>query len=88
VRPLDSPQRIEIVGSYPAGAPESDDLEPSVPDPEHYAGDVLLRALGDAGITVAGGVRDGVAPRSAHVFWRLESGAMPQLLLGVLAAER
>jgi len=80
VRPLDSPQRIEIIGSYPAGAPESDDLEPSVPDPGLYAGDVLLRALGDAGITVAGGVRDGVAPRSARVFWRLESAAMPQLL--------
>jgi D-alanyl-D-alanine carboxypeptidase/D-alanyl-D-alanine-endopeptidase (penicillin-binding protein 4) len=80
VRPLDSPQRIEIVGSYPAGAPESDDLEPSVPDPQIYAGDVLLRALGDAGITVAGGVRDGVAPRSARVLWRLESAAMPQLL--------
>jgi len=80
VRPLDSPQRIEIIGSYPAGAPESDDLEPSVPDPELYAGDVLLRALGGAGITVAGGVRDGVAPRSARVFWRLESAAMPQLL--------
>jgi D-alanyl-D-alanine carboxypeptidase/D-alanyl-D-alanine-endopeptidase (penicillin-binding protein 4) len=80
VRSLDSPQRIEIVGSYPAGAPESDDLEPSVPDPERYAGDVLLRALGDAGITVAGGVHDGVAPRGARVFWRLESAAMPQLL--------
>jgi D-alanyl-D-alanine carboxypeptidase/D-alanyl-D-alanine-endopeptidase (penicillin-binding protein 4) len=80
VRPPDSPQRIEIVGSFPAGAPESDDLVPSVPDPELYAGDVLLRALGDAGITVAGGVRSGVAPRGAGVFWRLESAAMPQLL--------
>jgi D-alanyl-D-alanine carboxypeptidase/D-alanyl-D-alanine-endopeptidase (penicillin-binding protein 4) len=80
VRTLDSPQRIEIVGSYPAGAPESDDLEPSVPDPEIYAGDVLLRALADVGITVSGGVRDGVAPRSAPIFWRLESAAMPQLL--------
>lgn len=80
VRALDSPQRIEIVGSYPAGAPESDDLEPSVPDPQIYAGDVLLRALGDVGITVAGGLRDGVTPRSARVFWRLESAAMPQLL--------
>ncbi|HLY04000.1 MAG TPA: D-alanyl-D-alanine carboxypeptidase/D-alanyl-D-alanine-endopeptidase [Candidatus Cybelea sp.] len=79
VRPLGS-QRIEIVGSYPAGAPESDDLEPSVPDPALYAGDVLLRALGDAGISVAGGVRGGVAPRSASVLWRLESAAMPQLL--------
>ncbi|MGC9990856.1 MAG: D-alanyl-D-alanine carboxypeptidase/D-alanyl-D-alanine-endopeptidase [Candidatus Cybelea sp.] len=79
VRSLGS-QRIEIVGSYPAGAPESDDLEPSVPDPELYAGDVLLRALGDVGITVAGGVRDGVAPRSARLLWRLESAAMPQLL--------
>jgi D-alanyl-D-alanine carboxypeptidase/D-alanyl-D-alanine-endopeptidase (penicillin-binding protein 4) len=73
-------QRIDIVGSYPAGAPESDDLEPSVPDPEMYAGDVLLRALGDAGITVAGGVRSGVAPPSARVLWRLKSAAMPQLL--------
>jgi D-alanyl-D-alanine carboxypeptidase/D-alanyl-D-alanine-endopeptidase (penicillin-binding protein 4) len=73
-------QRIEIVGSYPAGAPESDDLEPSVPDPAMYAGDVLLRALGDAGVTVAGGVRSGVAPPSARVLWRLESAAMPQLL--------
>jgi D-alanyl-D-alanine carboxypeptidase/D-alanyl-D-alanine-endopeptidase (penicillin-binding protein 4) len=80
VRPIDSPQRIEIVGSYPAGAPESDDLEPSVPDPEIYAGDVLLRALGDAGIIVAGGVRDGVAPHDARVFWRLESASMAQLL--------
>ncbi len=80
VRALDSPQRIEIVGSYPAGAPESDDLEPSVPDPELYAGDVLLRAFGGVGITVAGGVRSGVAPRSAGVFWRLESAAMPELL--------
>jgi D-alanyl-D-alanine carboxypeptidase/D-alanyl-D-alanine-endopeptidase (penicillin-binding protein 4) len=79
VRPLGS-QSIEIVGSYPAGAPESDDLEPSVQDPEMYAGDVLLRALGAAGITVAGGVRDGIAPRSARVLWRLESAAMPQLL--------
>lgn len=80
VRPPDSPQTIEIVGSYPAGAPESDDLEPSVPDPQAYAGDVLLRALTAAGITVAGGVRSGVAPRSARVFWRLESVPMPQLL--------
>jgi D-alanyl-D-alanine carboxypeptidase/D-alanyl-D-alanine-endopeptidase (penicillin-binding protein 4) len=80
VRPLDSPQTIEIVGSYPAGAPESDDLEPSVPDPQSYAGDVLLRALGDAGITVAGGVRDGVTSRSAGVLWRHESAPMPQLL--------
>ncbi len=79
VRSLGS-QTIDVVGNYPAGAPESDDLEPSVPDPDLYAGDVLLRAFGDAGITVAGGVRTGVAPRSAGVVWRLESAAMPQLL--------
>ncbi len=79
VRSLGS-QTIEIVGSYPAGAPESDDLEPSVPDPALYAGDVLLRALGDAGITVAGGVRIGTAPPDARVLWRLESPPMPQLL--------
>ncbi len=80
VRPPKSPQTIEIVGSYPAGASESDDLEPSVPDPQLYAGDVLLRALSDTGVTVAGGVRDGVAPRGVRVFWRHESATMPELL--------
>lgn len=80
VRTPDSPQVIEIVGSYPLGASESDDLEPSVPNAELYAGDVLLRALTDAGIAVAGEVRSGVTPRDAVELWKHESPPMPQLL--------
>jgi serine-type D-Ala-D-Ala carboxypeptidase/endopeptidase (penicillin-binding protein 4) len=80
VRPWDSPLTIRIVGSYPAGAPESDDLAPSVPDPERYAGDVFLSALRDAGISVAGNVRSGVTPATRSVLWRHESVALPQLL--------
>lgn len=80
VRPWDSPLTIRIAGSYPAGAPESDDLAPSVPDPERYAGDVLVRALRDAGISVAGGVRSGVTPAKRSTLWRHESVALPHLL--------
>jgi len=80
VRPWDSPLTIRIVGSYPAGAPESDDLEPSAPNPQAYAGDVALQALSSAGITVAGGVRAGITPRSTNLLWRHESVPMAQLL--------
>ncbi|HEX3370476.1 MAG TPA: D-alanyl-D-alanine carboxypeptidase/D-alanyl-D-alanine-endopeptidase [Candidatus Cybelea sp.] len=79
-RPWDSPLTIRVVGSYPAGAPESDDLAPSVPDPERYAGDVFLRALRDAGIVVAGGVRSGVTPVRRSTLWQHDSVALPQLL--------
>ncbi|HEY2553610.1 MAG TPA: D-alanyl-D-alanine carboxypeptidase/D-alanyl-D-alanine-endopeptidase, partial [Candidatus Cybelea sp.] len=79
-RPWDSPLTIRIVGSYPAGAPESDDLAPSVPDPERYAGDIFLRALRDAGIAVAGGVRSGVTPVRRSTLWQHDSVALPQLL--------
>jgi D-alanyl-D-alanine carboxypeptidase/D-alanyl-D-alanine-endopeptidase (penicillin-binding protein 4) len=79
-RPWNAPDTIRVVGSYPLGAPESDDLEPSLPDPQAYAGDVLLHALADAGISVAGGTRRGTAPQSAITLWRHESPAMPQLL--------
>ncbi len=74
------PSTIRIVGSYPAGAAESDDLEPSVPDPEAYAGDVLLHALTDAGITVVGGRRSGAMPAAAVTLWSHQSPAMPELL--------
>ena len=80
VRPWDSPLTIRIAGSYPAGAPESDDLAPSVPDPERYAGDVFSGALQDAGISVNGGVRSGVTPAKRSTLWRHESVALPQLL--------
>jgi D-alanyl-D-alanine carboxypeptidase/D-alanyl-D-alanine-endopeptidase (penicillin-binding protein 4) len=79
-RPWTLPTTIRIVGSYPAGALKSDDLEPSVPDPQAYAGDVLLHALTDAGITVSGGSRSGITPASAVTLWRHQSAAMPQLL--------
>lgn len=79
-RPWNEPNTIRVVGSYPLGAAESDDLEPSLPDPQSYAGHVLLQALQGAGITVRGGVRTGVAPRSAVTIWRHASHALPQLL--------
>ncbi len=80
VRPWDSPTTIAIVGSYPAGAPESDDLAPGVPDPPAYAGDVLRQALENAGIAVAGGVRGGAAPASRVTLWTHDSPPLPQLL--------
>ena len=79
-RPWNAPATIRVVGSYPMGAAESDDLEPSLPDPESYAGQVLLQALRAEGITVDNGVRSGVAPRSAVPLWHHASPAMPQLL--------
>lgn len=80
VRSWTQPYTIAITGSYPAGAAESDDLEPSVPDPEAYAGDVLLHALRDAGISVAGGRRNGATPASAVPLWQHQSAAMAELL--------
>jgi serine-type D-Ala-D-Ala carboxypeptidase/endopeptidase (penicillin-binding protein 4) len=80
VRLWAQPGTIAVVGSYPAGAPESDDLEPSVPDPAAYGGDVFLRALRDAGISVASGVRTGVSPASAVLLWQHQSPRMPELL--------
>ncbi len=79
-RPWDLPLTIRVVGSYPAGAPESDDLAPSVPDPERYAGDVLLRALRAVGISVADGVRSAVTPVKRSTLWRHDSVVMPELL--------
>jgi D-alanyl-D-alanine carboxypeptidase/D-alanyl-D-alanine-endopeptidase (penicillin-binding protein 4) len=79
-RPWNAPSTIRAIGRYPLGAPESDDLEPSLPDPESYAGHVLLRALDGAGVTVASGTRSGVTPSSAVTLWRHDSVAMPQLL--------
>ena len=79
-RPWNAPSTIRVVGSYPMHAAESDDLEPSLPDPEAYAAHVILHALNDNGITVTGGTRSGVTPASAVTLWHHESPAMPQLL--------
>ncbi len=79
-RPWNAPQTIELTGSYPAGAKESGDLTPSVPDPESYAGDVFSQALAAQSIIVAGGVHDGKMPTDTPVLWSHKSEAMPQLL--------
>jgi serine-type D-Ala-D-Ala carboxypeptidase/endopeptidase (penicillin-binding protein 4) len=80
VRPWDAPRTIELIGSYPLDATISDDFEPSVPDPESYAGDVLVRALAAHGVTVGGGVRDGKTPAGAITLWSHASETMPKLL--------
>jgi len=80
VRPWNEPRTIELTGSYPIGAKTSEDLAPSVPDPQSCAGDVFLRALQAHGITVMDGSRDGVTPAGAEVLWLHNSEPMPQLL--------
>jgi serine-type D-Ala-D-Ala carboxypeptidase/endopeptidase (penicillin-binding protein 4) len=80
-RPWDEPRTIRIVGSYPVGAKESDDLRPAVPDPEAYVGDVFLRALNAHGVTVSGGLQTGGRlPASSRSLWIHESDQMPRLL--------
>lgn len=80
VRPWNKPDTIEITGSYPLGAKESGDVNPAVPDPQSYAGDVFARALAAHGITVAGGVHDGKMPGTATLLWSHDSEPMPKLM--------
>ncbi len=80
VRPWNEPRTIGLVGSYPLGAKESGDIEPSVPDPESYAGDVFARALAAHGVAVAGGVRSGRTPARPITLWSHDSLPMPRLL--------
>ncbi|HEY9085621.1 MAG TPA: D-alanyl-D-alanine carboxypeptidase/D-alanyl-D-alanine-endopeptidase [Candidatus Tyrphobacter sp.] len=80
VRPWDEPRTIRLTGNYPLGARESGDLEPSVPDPESYAGDVFARALAARGVAVSGGVRSGRTPARPITLWSHDSLAMPKLL--------
>lgn len=80
VRPWDEPRDIELTGSYPAGAKESGDLAPSVPDPESYAGDVFAQALAGQHIAVAGGVHAGKMPPGTPLLWSRAAEPMPQLL--------
>jgi serine-type D-Ala-D-Ala carboxypeptidase/endopeptidase (penicillin-binding protein 4) len=79
-RVWDLPRVIQVIGNYPVTAKTSNDVSPSVPDPESYAGDVLLRAVAAHGITVSGAVRDGKMPQSATSLWSHPSEAMPALL--------
>lgn len=80
VRPWDKPHTIEITGNYPLSAKESGLVEPAVPDPQSYAGDVFARALAAHGITVAGGMREGKTPPNATRLWSHDSEKMPKLL--------
>lgn len=80
VRVWNKPDVIEIAGDYPFGAKESGDVNPAVPDPESYAGDVFSRALAAHGIVVTGGVHDGKMPGTASVLWSHDSEAMPKLM--------
>lgn len=80
LRTWNKPDTIQIGGVYPLGAKESGEVNPAVPDPESYAGDVFARALTAHGITVDGGVHSGKAPVAASQLWAHNSEAMPKLL--------
>jgi serine-type D-Ala-D-Ala carboxypeptidase/endopeptidase (penicillin-binding protein 4) len=79
-RPWDRPRTIRVTGSYPLGAPPSDDLEPAVPDPAAYAVDLFLKALQAHGVTVSGGVRFGTTPPGATVVWTHRSKPLALVL--------
>lgn len=79
-RSWDQPRTIEISGSYPITDKESGLVDPSVPDPESYAGDVFARALAAHGITVAGGVRDGKMPAGATLLWTHDSDPLSKMM--------
>ncbi len=80
VRPWNAPSTIRIVGSYPAGAALSDDLEPAVPDPAAYALDAFRRSLERHGVEVDGADRQGAAPGGATVLWSHRSKPLPAIL--------
>ncbi|PZR56379.1 MAG: D-alanyl-D-alanine carboxypeptidase/D-alanyl-D-alanine-endopeptidase [Candidatus Meridianibacter frigidus] len=71
---------VVLVGSYPLGAKESEDLMPAVADPAHYAGQAFLAALQADGVSVDGGIQAGKAPSDARVLWEHTSEPFPQLL--------
>ena len=79
-RPWDQPSTIRVVGSYPLGAPASDDLEPAVPDPPAYALDQFSQALARHGIEIGDGLRQGIAPGGATVVWARHSKPLSQLM--------
>lgn len=82
VRPLDSWNTIDLVGSYPLGAKESGDLNAALPDPPAYAVDVFAQALARHGVTVDGPevAHGAAAPATATTVWSHNSETMPQLM--------
>ncbi|HEY1656404.1 MAG TPA: D-alanyl-D-alanine carboxypeptidase/D-alanyl-D-alanine-endopeptidase [Candidatus Tumulicola sp.] len=79
-RPWDRPDTIEVIGSYPLGAPLSDDLSPSVPDPSAYTAEMFERALAVHGVTIGNGVRFGPTPPGASQVWSHHSQPLRTLL--------
>ena len=71
---------LKLTGSYPIDAKESGDVQPAVPDPAAYAGDVFLKALQRHGVAVDGGLHAGSQPAGAQLLWSHDSAALPQLL--------
>lgn len=79
-RPWNEPLAIRVVGSYPAGAGPSDDLEPSIPEPATYTLDLFRQALERDGVTIADGSHLGIAPAGATVIWSHRSKPLRDLL--------
>ena len=79
-RPWDKPRAIAVTGSYPLGAPLSDDLEPAVPDPETFALAAFVQALTRHGIAIENGTRDGAVPPHATVLWSHRSKPLAEIL--------
>jgi serine-type D-Ala-D-Ala carboxypeptidase/endopeptidase (penicillin-binding protein 4) len=79
-RPWDRPRAVRVIGSYPLGAPLSDDLEPAVPEPPEYVLDLFRRALEAHGVTISDGTRFGVTPSGAVVVWTHRSKPLSLLL--------
>ncbi len=79
-RPWDRPRAIRVTGSYPLGAPLSDDLEPAVPDPAAYTVDLFLRALEAHGVTVGDGIAFKATPPGARVVWAHRSKPLALVL--------
>lgn len=79
-RSLDDFKTITLTGSYPLGEKESGDIQPAVPDPAAYAGDVLLQALRAHGVAVTGAVVPGSTPATASVLWTHASEPLGELL--------
>lgn len=79
-RSLDDFKTITLTGSYPLGEKESGDIQPAVPDPAAYAGDVLMRALRAHGVAVEGAVTPGFSPAHSNVLWTHASEPLAELL--------
>jgi D-alanyl-D-alanine carboxypeptidase/D-alanyl-D-alanine-endopeptidase (penicillin-binding protein 4) len=81
VRLWDQPRTVRLIGFYPLGAKESDDLAVAVPDPAEYAVDVFTKALAAHGISVGGGQQTGgQIPAGATPLWSHRSEPMPMLM--------